>query len=257
MRLVGSKNGEKRGQVHFLSGGRSRDLKEWFQVPFHLKCDRRFSAPARRNFSSDLLPMPEPIKDLQALQFHRRFGRRPQRAVSAGAGILWIAVAIVAAVGFVYVIRALLDRTASTAAPPVAPSTESRPVRTQQVLHPEFPRQAAVHVPMVYGCVDRQGAVSLQSQPCAANQRTLRAIPAPPEVESPRRAPNAVQSPSRPAPAIPGGYVTARNDNRARQQECVLARREREQTLERVGLKRTYDLLRQLDEMVHRACNRR
>ncbi len=200
--------------------------------------------------------MPEPIKDPQALQFHRRLDRRPQRAAPGESNAIWIAVALVAAIGFVYVIRVLLDRTSWTAVPSVAHSTESRAAPTQRVDRPKAPPQVAVPVPMVYGCVDRQGAVSLQSQPCASNQRTIRAIPAPPEIEPPRPTRRTVvSSPSLPASTFPGAYVPARNDDRARQQhECALARREREQTLERVGLKRTYDLLRQLDEMVHRAC---
>ena len=35
---------------------------------------------------------------------------------------------------------------------------------------------------------------------------------------------------------------------------CAQARRQREDTLERVGLARTYDLLQRLDEMVDQAC---
>ncbi len=199
--------------------------------------------------------MPEPIKDPQALQFHQRLDRRPQHAAPGGSSAIWITLALVAAIGFVYVIRVLLDRTSWTAVPSVAHSTESRTAPTQRVDRPTAPPQAAVPVPMVYACVDRQGAVSLQSQPCASNQRTIRAIPAPPEIEPPRPTRTVVSSPSLPTPTFPGAHVTARNDDRARQQhECALARRERQQTLERVGLKRTYDLLRQLDEMVQRAC---
>lgn len=63
---------------------------------------------------------------------------------------------------------------------------------------------------------------------------------------------------ARPAPASPPSYnvfpVPQSDSNAARKATCAMARQERADTLERVGLKRTYDLLQRLDAMVREAC---
>lgn len=194
---------------------------------------------------------------IDSLAFRERPDRRPRRAPSSKSGAVWVVIAIIAALLFVLTIRALLQRTAWTAgASPAtdvsASAADARDAEWREAT-PLQPVPAAM--PMVYRCVDRAGAVSLQSQPCGPGQRTTRAVTAPPDVEPPRRpmeAPRARETSSH-AYAFTG--PSASDQARAqREANCEFARREREQTLERVGLRRTYDLLQRLDAMVAQAC---
>jgi len=57
-----------------------------------------------------------------------------------------------------------------------------------------------------------------------------------------------------PRSARTSGYRGSTRTPRARPDACARAREHRESTLERVGLKRNYDLLRNLDAEVHRVC---
>ncbi|WP_159015613.1 hypothetical protein [Cognatiluteimonas profundi] len=108
-------------------------------------------------------------------------------------------------------------------------------------------------VSMVYRCVGKHGAVSLQSQPCAAGERVTRAIFAPPDAESLPRPTFA--APNGPSVAEYTDAAPAVDDARdRRRRECADAGSSREATLARVGLARTYDLLHQLDAMVQEAC---
>ena len=50
-----------------------------------------------------------------------------------------------------------------------------------------------------------------------------------------------------------GASIPVENSGNSR--ACVSAKATRTRTLERVGLKRTFDLLRRLDDAVHSACN--
>lgn len=120
-------------------------------------------------------------------------------------------------------------------------------------------------------CVSPGGAVSFQQQPCAAgsrqaSSRSYAAEPAPTAEqiraramrEQAARAESAELS-RRAGTAGHHGVATAAGtlhrvtiakDDAA----CQRARRDRDKTLERVGLKRTYDLLRALNDEVVRAC---
>lgn len=183
------------------------------------------------------------------LTFRDRLDRRPRRAVPKS-GAVWLVVAVVAALLFVLTVRALLQRTAWTAGASSLPATQPFVAAPVEAAYDPPP----VAVPMVYRCVDAAGGVSLQSQPCGVGQRMTRAVAAPPDVEPVR--PRVV---ARPEPSRSEPYeFTAPNaaEQRSTQQDarCAMARREREQTLERVGLKRTYDLLQRLDAMVAEAC---
>lgn len=186
------------------------------------------------------------------LRFRNRPGRivaAPRRASTAG---WWWVVALVAAVAFLLVVRALLERTAWTAGP--SPQPASSRVATPVAPAPAYAVMPEA-VPMVYRCVDAAGHVSLQSQPCGPGQRTTKAIAAPPEVEPPRRAlPSAARN-------VPQAQVTTWRGPSAEEQRraaarvrCTTARAQREATLKAVGLRRTFDLLRQLDDAVARAC---
>jgi hypothetical protein len=108
----------------------------------------------------------------------------------------------------------------------------------------------------IYKCVGVKGAVSYQSVPCNSGATTARTI-------------NYVATPSAPAPRAPyvaprpassqyssrSAYVNSDYDERAqRRANCQAAKDSREATLEAVGLNRTFDLLRQLDDDVAAAC---
>lgn len=110
---------------------------------------------------------------------------------------------------------------------------------------------------MVYRCVAKGGEISFQSEPCGPDARMTKAIHAPPERKLPRRmahASNAAASvnASRAQYARVSQY-NARQDSQAAA-ACAQARRSREETLERVGLARTYELLQRLDAMANEAC---
>lgn len=167
----------------------------------------------------------------------------------------WLLVAAISAVLFVLVVRALLERTAWTAGPsPVPAAMGSR----DQI--PSEPADLATSyvdpkpAPMVYRCVDRAGGVAFQSQPCGLHQRMTRAVPAPPDAEPMRyQAATRPRTSSTSATAFAGAGIS---DQRRELSEirCTMARRHREQTLERIGLRRTFDLLQKLDAMVAEAC---
>ncbi len=198
--------------------------------------------------------MPEPFHDPASVEFRQRLDRQPRRGASGHNGA-WLAVALIGAVAFVVLILSLLDRTSSTAAPSV--SSPSAPATTVPAVVHDYPPVVA-NMPMVYRCEGRSGAISLQSQPCAAGERTTRAVPAPPDIEPVRRPNIEVRAPDRAVNIGQTNRFHAGDHERAqREWQCAQARRSREDTLELVGLKRTYDLLQRLDDMVQRACRGR
>jgi hypothetical protein len=108
----------------------------------------------------------------------------------------------------------------------------------------------------IYKCVGAKGAVSYQSIPCtsgATAARTINYVAAPPTL-----APRAPYVAPRPAPIAyrpTSAYASPTYDERAkRKANCQAAKDSREATLDRVGLSRTFDLLRQLDDDVALAC---
>lgn len=120
-------------------------------------------------------------------------------------------------------------------------------------------------------CVSPGGVVSFQQQPCAAGSRQTFSRPyvaePPPTVEQ-LRARAAREQAARAESAelsrragtsrqyrAPTGTGTLHRVAMAKDDAaCQRARRHRDATLERVGLKRTYDLLRSLNDEVARAC---
>lgn len=115
----------------------------------------------------------------------------------------------------------------------------------------------------VYKCV-KDKDVSYQSAPCDATQTVARqwdATPDPePSGEDARRREHAESM--RPSRAT--GMQRTRSASTSRQRNhgtrkpgmspCDAAKARREAKLNAVGLKRTFDLLRRLDETVHQAC---
>jgi hypothetical protein len=200
--------------------------------------------------------------DLDRLIFRKRVATARGSNWASSSQLMWIVLALVGAFAFVLLVRALLDRTSGT----VGSSDESAasepfvPAQASAVSIP-FPQRdsrasASVQTDpphMVYRCVGKAGAVSLQSQPCSADQRVTRAIYAPPDVERVRR-PTVVSSAPTQTISYGSGPSAADYQRSQRQAACANAKASREDTLKRVGLKRTYDLLQRLDAMVYEAC---
>ena len=123
----------------------------------------------------------------------------------------------------------------------------------------------SAHAQQVHKCVDHRGNVAYQSQPCADSQTTARTWEAQPDPVSDRSA-LPVSTPRSPAnsayPKVRGGRSKAGGasgasipvENSGNSRACEAAKATRRRTLERVGLKRTFDLLRRLDDAVNRAC---
>lgn len=107
---------------------------------------------------------------------------------------------------------------------------------------------------VVYQCVGSNGRTEYSSWPCKAGQVTRQAIPAAPDpvrpYVPPPPAPVRHHRPIRQA-SVP---TQAQRERDARAMACRQAKREREATLARVGLRRTFDLLRRLDDEVRLAC---
>ena len=107
----------------------------------------------------------------------------------------------------------------------------------------------------LYRCVSAGGQVSYVAAPCAAGQRMDRSIEFAPEPDSPMLVSRPVRQQSRSTgsrvAARPRGGGTA---SRVKVDPCLQARTKRDQQLERLGLKRTFDDLSRLDAPVRKAC---
>ena len=197
------------------------------------------------------------LDEHDALVFRARRQRNAPSTARRASTVVWWIVAVVGAILFLFTIRALLARTAWTAGPsPVStPHAMAEPTGQGDAGATTSQRlEQTAAVPMVYRCVDRAGGVAFQSAPCGPGQRMTRAIPAPPDIEPPR--PRYLAQPTRRVAGNPGDAAPNQYDReRARQDAvCASARRQRDITLEQVGLARNFDLLRQLDDMVANAC---
>jgi len=113
----------------------------------------------------------------------------------------------------------------------------------------------------VQKCVGANGHVTLTSDACTDGQVLAKMYEAVPEVVSAddgRGLQKSETGPSRNVtPARSGSRGVPRANGSRRKpaaDRCQVARDRREQTLRRVGLKRTFDLLRKLDDEVWAAC---
>ena len=106
----------------------------------------------------------------------------------------------------------------------------------------------------LYRCVSANGVASYQHEACDASQVETRRIAIEPETKSGKRAAKAkaTKPAARSKPATRSG-VGSDPRSRART-ECAAARQERDATLERAGLGRTFEQLRHLDDAVRLAC---
>ena len=127
---------------------------------------------------------------------------------------------------------------------------------------------SAAHAQQVHKCVDRSGNTSYQSAPCSHAQTTARTweaapdpvpenapAPAPAPAASQRklaRSPHAATSSPRKTGRSTGAAIPVENSGNSR--ACATAKAKRTRTLERVGLKRSFELLSKLDEAVRSAC---
>lgn len=109
----------------------------------------------------------------------------------------------------------------------------------------------------LYRCVGHDGAVSYQSQPCAARQRLDRVVEY-------RAEPGAARSGGVPEVSRrqPRRYANGSGGNRmvhvgsasSASQRCRAGKAKREASLQRLGLKRSYDQLSALDTEVRAVC---
>ncbi len=120
----------------------------------------------------------------------------------------------------------------------------------------------------VYKCIDRHGATSYQSAPCDHADRTARQWDAPPDpppsaeqlrARAAQREHDRAESDYLSRRAGTYGNTAARASGTtvrtpSRGNACEAAKAHRERTLAAVGLKRTFDLLRKLDDAVYDAC---
>lgn len=197
------------------------------------------------------------LDDHENLTFRKRPDRQSKRQPRSSSTWPWLVLAVIAAVLFVFVIRALMGRTAWTAgASPIAEKTQPEPVLVPSQDFADVSVFQQRQVPSVYRCVDHADAVSFQSQPCGPDQRTTKVVAAPPEAEPIRQ-----RQTHRTVSSRQSSYSTYQSPREnalaQRRASCAAARQSREATLDRVGLKRTYDLLQRLDAMVSSACKGR
>lgn len=110
----------------------------------------------------------------------------------------------------------------------------------------------------IYRCVGKSGAVTLKSQPCNPLERTTKVVPdyvRDDPVAALRLSRIKSEMNHRNVPEVSYGQrsngYTQRDHQRS---QCNAARQRRESVLRAVGIRRNFDLLRQLDVQVNRAC---
>lgn len=116
----------------------------------------------------------------------------------------------------------------------------------------------------IHRCVTRNGGVAYQSEACSADalRATTKRYHAPPDDPQAMQRLKAIDADMerRRQVAIGKSSASARQYRRVVDKgaaRCTAARARQAQTLERVGLKRTFDLLRRLDDAVRAACESR
>lgn len=115
---------------------------------------------------------------------------------------------------------------------------------------------STAHAGEVYKCVKGK-QVSFQSEPCASDQEVKRIVPFVPDAEEPawqRRQRTEQQMAERYARERQQASMTAIPPAPQVPDACAQAKAHREFVLAQVGLRRTFDLLRALDEAVYEAC---
>lgn len=106
----------------------------------------------------------------------------------------------------------------------------------------------------VYKCKDKNGHVSYLSSPCPTSHQTQKVVAAPPE---PVRAYDPTPHPMRSNNTVSNVFYNAPASASARdlaKQRCNEAKQWREGELRRLGLRRTFNDLRRLDDYVNHHC---
>lgn len=106
----------------------------------------------------------------------------------------------------------------------------------------------------VYKCAQKGKPVSFQSEPCPAGARTVKSVAAIPERYTPPAYRPAARQDVQWDTVVSNNTLSKPDERAARRAGCDSAKANRARTLERVGLRRTYDLLSQLDASVDAAC---
>lgn len=105
----------------------------------------------------------------------------------------------------------------------------------------------------LYRCPGADGVATYQSFPCTGTpaDKTWDAV------DRYKRPSRPAEAPVRRSQSTSAGRTHTRagaSESRLRDMRCAAAKQHRDETLKRVGLARTFDLLRQLDDQVDRAC---
>lgn len=107
----------------------------------------------------------------------------------------------------------------------------------------------------LYRCVSHAGHVSYQSATCGAGQRTDRVIGFAPEpVVAAAATMETKHRPTKRANRRGSYHVGVVTASSARPSPCAKAKASRDTRLRKLGLRRTFDDLRRIDEVVRGAC---
>jgi len=217
---------------------------------------------------SDAQPGPSMPECNASLAFSARTDVRPPQRKPRASNLGWWALCVVALAGFVLLVNAMLASSAETAGPSptfvVAQHHEATaaPDLPEVIDAPTISTHAPA--PLVYKCVGARNTVSYQSSPCGAQQSMARIYEAVPDTASDiawsrhqqRKAAADAAALSRMAGTDGQTASWSRTSGHIdqRRAQCESAMANRDEVLERIGLARTFDLLRQLDENVRAAC---
>lgn len=106
----------------------------------------------------------------------------------------------------------------------------------------------------LFRCVARNGDVSIQDVPCDADSRLTKTIAVPDATAHKERRPKTMKRAKAKHTASNKRTPIKSDARERRRQDCEAARAGREQALDTLGLERTFDQLRTLDDRVHEHC---
>lgn len=107
---------------------------------------------------------------------------------------------------------------------------------------------------VVYKCVGKNGHVEFSSWPCASDKKTVKAVAAPPDPVRPYTPPAPRQQPQQ---VVTNTFYNGQTQPTAREaamKRCTNAKQWRADELRRLGLKRTFNDLRRVDDWVNSQC---
>lgn len=112
-----------------------------------------------------------------------------------------------------------------------------------------------VNAQVLYRCMSASGVVSWQSATCPQGMHTVKSVEYTPDAQTPSSLPSDSRATYiRTRSRASSGYRVSARTTRTKPDACARARGKREVTLERVGLKRNFDLLSKLDADVRSVC---